>query len=116
MLPLESAESFTLSAATADLSPEESTNYEFGTKQELRDGRMGLAAAIFRLDKDKARTPDPEDPSLTILAGQQITNGLEVELSGKITEFHGRAQIIIDETNQLKIVEKSAEPAAPEKK
>ncbi len=81
-----SAETFTLSAATADLSPEESTNYEFGTKQELLDGRMGLAAAIFRLDKDKARTPDPDDPSLTILAGQQITNGLEVELSGKITD------------------------------
>lgn len=81
-----SAETFTLSAATADLSPEESTNYEFGTRQELLGGRVGLAAALFRLDKDKARTPDPDDPSLTILAGQQITNGLEVELSGKITD------------------------------
>lgn len=81
-----SAETFTLSAATADLAPEESTNYEFGTKQELLGGRLGLAAALFRLDKDNARTPDPTDPSLTILAGQQITNGLEVELSGKITD------------------------------
>ena len=81
-----SAETFTLSAATADLSPEESTNYEFGTRQELLGGRLGLAAALFRLDKDKARTPDPDNPSLTVLAGQQITNGLEVELSGKITE------------------------------
>jgi len=80
------AETFTLSAATADLAPEESTNYEFGTRQELLDGRLGLAAAIFRLDKDKARTPDPNDPSLTILAGQQITNGVELELSGKITD------------------------------
>jgi len=81
-----SAETFTLSAATQDLSPEESTNYEVGTRHELLDGRMGLAAALFRLDKDKARTPDPNDPSLTVLAGQQVTNGLEVELNGKLTE------------------------------
>lgn len=81
-----SAETFTLSAATQDLSPEESTNYEVGTRHELAGGRMGLAAALFRLDKDKARTPDPNDPSLTVLAGQQVTNGLEVELTGKLTE------------------------------
>ena len=81
-----SAETFTLSAATQDLSPEESTNYEVGTRHELLDGRMGLSAALFRLDKNKARTPDPNDPSLTVLAGQQVTNGVEVELNGKLTE------------------------------
>ena len=39
-----------------------------------------------------------------------------VELSGKITLFRDRAQIVVESTNQLKIVEKKKDPAEPEKK
>lgn len=81
-----SAEGLSLSISTADLEPEESTNYELGTRHEWLEGRLGFAAAVFRLDKDKARTPDPDDPSLQILAGQQVTDGVEVEINGQLTD------------------------------
>ena len=39
-----------------------------------------------------------------------------VELSGKITLFRDRAQIVVESTNQLNIVEKKKDSAEPEKK
>ena len=39
-----------------------------------------------------------------------------VELSGKITLFRDRAQIVVESTNQLKVVEMKKDPAQPEKK
>jgi DNA/RNA endonuclease YhcR with UshA esterase domain len=42
--------------------------------------------------------------------------GKTVEVSGKITEYRGRPEIILANTNQLKIVEKVVAPDAAEKK
>jgi DNA/RNA endonuclease YhcR with UshA esterase domain len=39
--------------------------------------------------------------------------GKTVEISGRIADYRGRPQIILTSTNQLKIVEKSAQPANP---
>ena len=39
-----------------------------------------------------------------------------VELSGKVTLFRDRAQIVVESTNQLKVVEQKNDPAEPEKK
>ncbi|MBI3248398.1 MAG: TonB-dependent siderophore receptor [Deltaproteobacteria bacterium] len=79
-----SAETFALSAATVDLDPEENRNFEVGAKIDLFDGRLSATGALFRLEKTNARTPDPNDPTRNILAGEQRTEGFELGLAGII--------------------------------
>jgi catecholate siderophore receptor len=79
-----SAESYSLSAATANLPPERNRNFEIGGKFDLFDGRLSATAALFRLEKTNARTAAPNDPNLTVLAGEQRTDGFELGLAGEI--------------------------------
>ncbi|WP_442498210.1 TonB-dependent receptor [Methylobacter sp. sgz302048] len=79
-----SAESYSLSAATANLPPEKNRNFEIGGKFDLFDGRLSATAALFRLEKTNARTAAPNDPNLTVLAGEQRTDGFELGLAGEI--------------------------------
>jgi len=37
--------------------------------------------------------------------------GKEVEITGKVEEYQNKAQIILNDTNQLKVIEKAGEPA-----
>ncbi|MGH7966302.1 MAG: TonB-dependent receptor [Candidatus Binatia bacterium] len=80
-----SAEAFSLNASTEDLRPEENRNFEVGAKVDFFDGNLTATAALFRLEKTNARTPDPNDPTLTVLAGEQRTDGFEFELAGALT-------------------------------
>jgi catecholate siderophore receptor len=68
------------------LDPEESRNYELGTKWDLVDGRLGLTAAIFRTEKTNARTRDAATNEPVVLAGEQRVDGFEVSLAGSITD------------------------------
>lgn len=79
-----SAESFNLSTATANLDPEQNQNLEIGTKLDFFDGRLSATGALFRLEKTNARTADPNDPVLQVLAGEQRTDGLELGLAGEL--------------------------------
>lgn len=79
-----SAESLSLSEATANLPPEQNRNFEIGAKYDLFDGRLSATAAVFRLEKTNARTADPNDSNLTILAGEQRTDGFEFGLAGEV--------------------------------
>jgi len=79
-----SAESYSLSAATANLPPEQNRNFEVGAKFDLFDGRLSATGAVFRLEKSNARTADPNDPNLTVLAGEQRTDGFELGLAGEL--------------------------------
>jgi len=80
-----SAETFALSAATVNLDPEEDRSFEVGAKVDFLDGNLTATAALFRLEKTNARTPDPNDPTRNILAGEQRTDGFELGLAGAIT-------------------------------
>lgn len=73
-----------LSAANAQLNPEENRNYELGTKWDLFDERLSLTAALFRSEKTNARTNDPILG--TVLAGDQVVQGVEFGLAGQITD------------------------------
>ncbi|WP_371233339.1 TonB-dependent receptor [Pseudomonas sp. QE6] len=67
-----------------NLEPEETTNYEIGTKWSFLDERLELTGAIFRTDKDNARilvAPQTYDN-----AGQSRVDGLELTASGKLTD------------------------------
>jgi outer membrane receptor for monomeric catechols len=68
-----SAETFALSTATVNLDPEENRNFEVGAKVDLFNDRLSATAALFRLEKTNARTPDPMDSTRNILAGEQRT-------------------------------------------
>jgi catecholate siderophore receptor len=80
--------STTLNAANnVNVDPEESRSVELGTKWEVLDQKLSLGAAIFRTDKNNARTEDPADPNdIVVLDGAQRVNGLELSLAGNITE------------------------------
>lgn len=80
-----SAESLSLNASSSSLPPEKNRNYEFGTKWDLNHGRLSLRAAIFRTEKANAREPDPNNPALNVLAGNQKVDGFEVEARGRLT-------------------------------
>jgi len=80
-----SAESLSLSAATANLPPEKNLTYELGTKWDVDQRRLSLRAALFRTDKYNAREPAPDNPLLDVLAGQQRVNGAELQAQGRLT-------------------------------
>ena len=80
-----SAESLSLSAATANLPPERNKTYEFGSKWGVMHSRLSLRTSIFRTEKINAREPDPANSLLDVLAGNERVNGAEVELKGRLT-------------------------------
>ena len=80
-----SAESLSLSAATANLPPEKNRTLEAGSKWDVNSGRLSVRGALFRTDKLNAREPDPNNSLLNVLAGTQRVNGLQAEVSGNVT-------------------------------
>ena len=81
-----SAESLSLSASNANLPPENNRTFELGTKWDFPAKRLSVEAAVFRTDKLNAREPDPDNPLLNVLAGEQTVNGAQVSVTGKITD------------------------------
>lgn len=81
-----SAEGLALTTSTVNLKPEETRNYEVGTKWDLFNRNLSVTGAIFRTEKTNARTPgiNAGDPP-TVLAGKQRVDGIEVGVSGKLT-------------------------------
>jgi catecholate siderophore receptor len=80
-----SAEGLSLSAATANLEPEQTRSLEAGTKWDVLNERLQLTAAVFRTEKTNARTPgvNAGDPP-TVLEGEQRVSGVELGASGRI--------------------------------
>ena len=84
-----SAESLALSSSTANLPPEKNRSLEFGTKWDLSGGKLSLRGALFRTDKTNAREPDPNNPLLNVLAGEQRVRGVQVEARGHVYQTGG---------------------------
>jgi len=81
-----SAESLSLSASNANLPPENNRTLELGTKWDFPSKRLSVEGAVFRTDKLNAREPDPDNPLLNVLAGEQRVSGAQVSVTGKITD------------------------------
>jgi catecholate siderophore receptor len=81
-----SAESLSLSANNANLPPENNRTFELGTKWDFPSKRLSVEGAIFRTNKLNAREPDPNNPLLNVLSGEQRVNGAQVSVTGKITD------------------------------
>lgn len=80
---ISSSRSFSLN--NAELSPEKNRTFELGTKWAFAEGRLDASGAVFRLEKENARVPDPNNVLLNILGGVQRVDGAEVRLEGRIT-------------------------------
>jgi catecholate siderophore receptor len=79
-----SAEAISQNATTANLDPEKNRSYEVGAKWDLLNGNALLNAALFRIEKTNARTPDPLT-GVQVLAGEVRVDGAEVGVVGRIT-------------------------------
>ncbi|WP_052699183.1 TonB-dependent siderophore receptor [Hyphomicrobium sp. 99] len=67
------------------LSPEENESYEIGAKWSLLDGRIGISAAAFRVDKSNAYYTQP-DGSIVQSGEEQRVEGVEIGVNGMVTD------------------------------
>ncbi len=68
------------------LDPETNTIYEIGAKWSVLDQRLGLTAALFRIEKGNATAPNPADPTTVIATGDKQRNqGFELGAVGRVT-------------------------------
>ncbi|WP_019410900.1 TonB-dependent receptor [Pseudomonas psychrophila] len=70
--------------SVSDLDPEETVNYELGTKWDVLNDRLSLTAAVFRTEKKNTRVLT--DAFTYQNAGESRVDGIELSASGKITD------------------------------
>lgn len=68
-----------------NLEPEETRNFEVGTKWDAVGGRLSLNGAIFRTEKVNARTRNATNDPF-VLSGRQRVDGVELGVSGSLTD------------------------------
>lgn len=74
-----------LNVTNAALSPEKFINHEIGAKWDISPA-LSLGAAVYRLQRQNVLAADPNNVANSILLDGQETTGLELSLSGKITD------------------------------
>jgi len=82
-LPRSGDQFLSLSPTTQNLEPEEFTNHEVGAKWDIRPD-LNVTAAVFRLDRTNATTPDPLIPTVSIVV-ETRTEGVELAVTGRLT-------------------------------
>ncbi|MDQ4421602.1 TonB-dependent siderophore receptor [Sphingobium sp. DEHP117] len=84
-LPRSGDQFLTMTTTQENLAPEKFTNYEIGAKWDIHPG-LSATVALFQLDRTNATTPDPLNPATTINAGETRTRGIELALTGRLTD------------------------------
>jgi catecholate siderophore receptor len=84
-LPRAGEQLSSLSITNQSLDPEEFRNYEIGAKIDLASG-LQFSAAVYRLDRGNVIVADPIDPTVSLLVDAQRTRGVELGLTGHVTE------------------------------
>lgn len=74
-----------LTATNRNLDPERFKNVEIGAKWDVND-RMSATAAIYRLNRTNVAIVDPNNPAQQILVDGQQVKGVELGLSGQVTD------------------------------
>lgn len=80
------ADLYQLTTTTTPKPPERSDILELGVKYLLADGDLALRAAVYRANKVWERNADLEATTAPILTKKRRTDGIELELAGRITE------------------------------
>ncbi len=84
-LPRSGSQLSSLSPSNRALDPEEFRNYEVGAKWDVLP-ELSLSAALFKLERSNVAIADPSDPTQSILVDGQEVRGLELGVTGQITE------------------------------
>jgi catecholate siderophore receptor len=81
-----SLEGLSYNTANTVIDPEKTYTVEAGSKWDFFGGRMLLSGAVFRVEKQNARTPGvlPGDPP-QVLQGKQRVDGIELSVEGNVT-------------------------------
>lgn len=66
--------------------PEQGKQYEIGLKMQSPSKRLTATVAAFDLTKDNLLTEDPDNSGFSILAGEANSKGLEIDVSGRLTD------------------------------
>lgn len=94
-------------AANLSLAPEKNSTFEVGTKWDVLEEKLQLTGALYRTDKNNARTADPGNnlastaDDVVVLQGKQRVLGGEIGLAGNITDkwrAYGGYSLIKSET------------------
>jgi catecholate siderophore receptor len=87
-VPRAGAQLASLLVTTAAFDPEEFENVEVGAKWDVNPA-LALSAAVFQLDRKIVFIPDPSnptDPAASLLVDGQRTEGVELGVSGQLTD------------------------------
>ena len=79
-----SGDTYSLSAANANIPPEKSVNIELGGQYDSADGKLTTRFGIFRATKLHERNTDPLS-NLVVLSGKRHAQGIDVDITGRIT-------------------------------
>ena len=74
-----------LSLTNRSLDPEEFRNFEVGVKWDVRPD-LAFTAATYRLDRSNVVITDPADPTRSLLVDGQRAKGLELGVTGRLTQ------------------------------
>jgi len=72
--------------SNATLEPERNDLWEIGGKVNLFGDRLGLTAALFRVNKGNSIQTDPTTGDIVQTNEEQLVQGIELGVTGKITE------------------------------
>ncbi|MEC5162448.1 MULTISPECIES: TonB-dependent receptor [unclassified Janthinobacterium] len=72
-----------VTAALKNLKPQDSRNFELGTKWEIMARRLSVSAAYFRSEMNNARTTAPDGQQQNV--GKKNVNGVEFGVSGSLS-------------------------------
>lgn len=68
------------------LDPETGKQYEVGAKYELIPERLAATLSAFEIRRENRSTTDPLDSSYSIQTGEQRVRGVELDVSGEISD------------------------------
>jgi catecholate siderophore receptor len=84
-VPRSGAQLSSLTPTNAAFDPEEFENIEVGAKWDVSPD-LALTAAVFQLDRKNVVIADPNVPDESLLVDGQRTDGVELGISGQVTE------------------------------
>ncbi|HTQ99229.1 MAG TPA: TonB-dependent siderophore receptor [Candidatus Acidoferrum sp.] len=75
-----------LTIGDSKLDPENNKSLEAGLKWQLFNKALDLDTAVFHIEKENARVPDPTTPGYDILAGKQTVTGFSFTATGRLNQ------------------------------
>ena len=73
-----------ITRAGEQIEPRTGQQIETGLKAEFFDGRINGHAAFYRIEDKNRALEDPIDDQFSIAAGEVLSEGFEMELSGEL--------------------------------